>query len=145
MGRRIINFTVRGYCIQFVKDTGSTLYRRDYTLARDLLQRRLDTGGPGTLQLPMMRSLTVVCQRYRLQEEEKLGGYCTFDMQFTELGAPPFETVVSSYDKLVGESERLREEIKQALAPEAPGSPFRPGIPKRPLPPVPPFQGVGPG
>ena len=65
-----------------------TLYQRDYRIARDLLQERLDRGGPGVLQLPtFVRSpMIVVCTRYRLSEEEKAGGYCVFDMQFVERG-----------------------------------------------------------
>ena len=115
MGRRAIEFSVRGYIIQFVKDTGVELYQRDYTIARNHLQERLDRGGPGTLQLPLLRPLTVVCTRYRLTEEERSGGYCVFDMTFVELGAPPFQTVISSYEQLVVQSQNLDAQVQAAL------------------------------
>ena len=66
------------------------LYMRDYRIARNILQERLDTGGAGTLQLPTFRPVRVVCQHYRMRKKQKLGGYVTFDMQFVEVGAPPF-------------------------------------------------------
>ena len=116
MGRKATEFTVRGYIIQFVKDTGVDLYRRDYTIARNLLQERLDTGGYGTLQLPMMRPKTVVCSRYRMTEEDKLGGYVTFDMTFVELGAPPFKPTVDATGNLIAQSEALKQQIIAALS-----------------------------
>lgn len=98
LGRRAIEFTIRGYCIQFPFDAGlqpdasgrmAPLYMKDYRVARDLLQQRLDTGGPGVLQLPTARTtMTVVCTRYRLTEEEQRGGFCVFDMSFVEFGLP---------------------------------------------------------
>ena len=115
MGRRAVEFSVRGYIIQFVKDTAVELYQRDYTIARNHLQERLDQGGPGTLQLPLMPPLTVVCTRYRLTEEERSGGYCVFDMTFVELGAPPFQTVISSYEQLVAQSQNLDAQVQAAL------------------------------
>lgn len=80
MGRRYIAFNVRAYCIQ-------SAIERDYRPKRDALQRRLDEGTAGNLQLPTMQPMKVICQRYRLQEEERLGGYCVFDIQFVEAGS----------------------------------------------------------
>ena len=108
MGRKAVEFTVRGYCIQYPFDAGlnadptaqtsifGPLQMRDYRIARDILQQRLDAGGQGVLQLPNMArattgsplTLSVVCTRYRLTEEERLGGYCIFDMSFVEFGLP---------------------------------------------------------
>src|SRR5262252_10831702 len=51
MGRRAKEFSVRGYCVQYVTDANK-LFQRDYTVPRDDLETRLQTGGPGTLQLP---------------------------------------------------------------------------------------------
>lgn len=119
MGRKATEFTVRGYIIQFVRDTGVDLYRRDYTIARNKLQTQLDTATPkgATLQLPMMRPMTVVCSRYRLTEEDKLGGYCTFDMTFVELGVPPFAANVDATGNLIAAAENLKGQIIAALSP----------------------------
>src|SRR5262252_982048 len=90
MGRRAIEFSVRAYFIQFVTDANQ-LFQRDYIIPRDELQERLGQGGPGLLQLPFMKPLTVVCTRFRMSEEDRLGGFCAFDITFVELGAPPFQ------------------------------------------------------
>jgi hypothetical protein len=69
MGRRATEFTVRGYCIQFMFNAGPadipypSLYMQDYRLSRDALQQRLDAGGDGILQLPHSEAAPVV--RYR--------------------------------------------------------------------------------
>jgi len=115
MGRRAIEFTVRGYIIQYVTDTDIPLYQRDYTLARDALQARLETGIAGSLQLPLQAPMIVVCSRYRLTEEEKAGGYCVFDMTFVELGVPPFNPSPSSYDNLIQQSQALRDRVQTMM------------------------------
>ena|SRR5215831_10325962 len=115
LGRRAIEFSVRGYLIQFVTDA-NPLYTRDYTTPRDTLMERLEQGGAGTLQLPFQRPLTVVCTRYRMTEEQRLGGYVAFDMTFVELGAPPFQTAVSSYQQLLTQSQSMRSNILSTLA-----------------------------
>jgi prophage DNA circulation protein len=114
MGRRAIEFSVRAYCIQFVTDANQ-LYQRDYTIPRDRLQQRLDLNGPGVLQLPLMQPVTVVCTRYRLTEEERVGGYCVFDISFVELGAPPGAAVQSSYNNLVNQSQNMVQQTVAAL------------------------------
>jgi prophage DNA circulation protein len=119
MGRKATEYSVRGYLIQFQRDTGVDLYRRDYTIARNRLQERLDTGGYGTLQLPLMRPLVVVCSRYRMTEEDKLGGYVVFDMTFVELGAPPFRTQVDAASNLSQQAEALKQQIVAVLSPSA--------------------------
>jgi prophage DNA circulation protein len=116
MGKRATEFSVRGYFVQFVADF-NRLYQRDYTIARDDLQERLDQGGPGTLQLPFMRPLTVVCTRYRMTEEMRLGGYVAFDMTFVELGVPPFQPVTNSYQQLIQQSQALRDNVLASLRP----------------------------
>jgi prophage DNA circulation protein len=100
MGRRATEFTVRGYVIQSSR-------QRDYRPARDALQRRLDAGGSGNLQLPTMKPMKVCCMRYRLTEEERLGGYCTFDMQFVEAGAAPFKPSASPQQQLAQKASAL--------------------------------------
>jgi prophage DNA circulation protein len=115
MGQHAVSFTVRGYCITYPVDTDSPLYQRDYRIARDALQTRLDQGGPGNLQLPTMEPMLVVCQRYRLTEESKLGGFCIFDMQFTEYGVPPFKETPQTQEQLKTYSQNLAKEVKRVL------------------------------
>jgi prophage DNA circulation protein len=123
MGRKAIEFTVRGYCICYPSDVVDPLYMRDYRRARDLLQNRLDAGGPGVLQLPTFTfptsPMTVVCQRYRLTEEDRFGGYCTFDMSFVELGVQPGAAPASTQDALSQKSMALKDQIERALTDDA--------------------------
>jgi prophage DNA circulation protein len=86
MGRRAMEFTIRGYTIAFPFDSGQPLYQRDYRVPRDNLINALDGGLPGVLQLPTQAPMWVVCTRYRMNEEERFGGYCAFDMSFIEYG-----------------------------------------------------------
>jgi prophage DNA circulation protein len=113
MGKRAISFSVRGYCVVYPHDSGSDLllYRRDYRDARDALQERLETGGPGVLQLPTLAPMKVVCQRYRLTEDEKLGGYCTFDMQFVEAGVQPFMPTTDTASNLRAQSDAMKNQV----------------------------------
>ena len=90
MGRRAKTFTVRAYCICYPMDLPNyPLYRKDYRIARNLLIDALEAAGPGVLQLPTLPAEYVAVNRYRLTEEEKFGGYCTFDIDFAEYGLPP--------------------------------------------------------
>lgn len=93
MGHKAQAFTLRGYCITYVRDmtdaVGSKLFTRDYTTVRNLLRTQLDSEGPGSLQLPTQPAEWVVCSQYRLTEEERFGGYCVFDMSFQEFGLDP--------------------------------------------------------
>jgi prophage DNA circulation protein len=86
MGRRAMEFSVRGYTIAYPFDTDQPLYQRDYRQPRDNLINALDAGLPGVLQLPTQAPMWVVCTRYRMNEEERFGGYCVFDMTFIEYG-----------------------------------------------------------
>jgi prophage DNA circulation protein len=115
MGKRATEFTVRGYILQYPSDTGVNLYKKDYTIARNELQERLDTGGYGTLQLPMMKPMIVVCPRYRMTEEEKIGGYVVFDMTFVEFGVPPSVSMPASREGLLAQSQAMRAQILDAI------------------------------
>jgi prophage DNA circulation protein len=115
MGRRAVEFSVRGYCIQYPMDTTVPLYMRDYTVARDQLVDRLEAGGAGQLQLPMQTPMIVACSRYRLTEEQRLGGYCVFDMSFVEQGAAPFAPVVDPTEQLIQKSIELRQTVLDAI------------------------------
>lgn len=128
MGHEAVSFSVRGYIIVYPHDEAGTpadsLYQRDYRNARDALVARLDRGGPGVLQLPsFIRAprngpLVVVCTRYRLSEEERFGGYCTFDMQFVERGVRPFAETVDASSDLYSKSYALREQVRSIWAAE---------------------------
>jgi prophage DNA circulation protein len=91
MGRKAVEFSVRGYCISYPV-TNTILQNRDYRLARDALLAVLEDNAPGLLILPFAKTaMWVICSRYRLTEEDRLGGYCTFDMSFAEKGLPPVQ------------------------------------------------------
>jgi hypothetical protein len=114
MGQRAVEFTVRAYFVSYVRDQENTqegyaglplasswLLKRDYRIGRDNLQMRLDQGGEGVLQLPNMGrsgagdllTKTVVCTRYRMVEEDRYGGYVTFEMSFVEYGEAPMPQI----------------------------------------------------
>jgi len=91
MGRRAKAFTIRGYCITHPStlELSSNLYNVDYRVVRDNLIKALEAVGPGTLIMNTLPFENVVVTRYRLTEEDRFGGYCTFDMEFAEYGLPP--------------------------------------------------------
>jgi prophage DNA circulation protein len=92
MGRRVREFTVRGYIIVYPHDVDEMqLQQKNYLPARDALIKALETDGPADLQLPLLGVLKVACSRYRVTEEDKIGGYCVFDMTFVEYGQAPAE------------------------------------------------------
>jgi len=111
MGRRTMEFSVRGYCITFPVDTSIDLYSRDYRVARDALIAALELEGPGVLQLPTTKPMLVVCPQYRWSEEERAGGFCTFDMSFVEYGLAPSAAQDSTRDDLIAGSEALRQRV----------------------------------
>lgn len=119
MGRQAREFSVRGYCIVFPYETGEPLYGMDYRLPRDRLMQQLEAEGPGVLQLPTQTPMMVVCPRYRMQEEQRFGGFCTFDMVFQEYGldpslvAPGLATATISMQT----SMQLRDQVLRSLAP----------------------------
>ncbi|MCP1778831.1 MULTISPECIES: DNA circularization N-terminal domain-containing protein [Bradyrhizobium] len=125
MGRVARAFSVRGYCIVYPydDDANDILYRRDYQLARNRLILALEEEGPGTLRLPTLGDKIVVCPRYRVSEEEKVGGFCVFDMQFQEQGLDPQRWVpaIDTAGALLKESQNTRNEAKRMLANPPPG------------------------
>jgi prophage DNA circulation protein len=92
LGRKAKTFTVRAYCITYtetLQGQNAALYNRDYRRVRDALIYALEAQGPGDLIFSTMPKENVVVNRYRLTEEERFGGYCTFDIDFAEYGVPP--------------------------------------------------------
>lgn len=111
MGRKPIEFQVRGYLIQSSRQP-------DYRPARDALQQRLEqgmAGKAGQLQLPTMRPVSVLIQTYRLTEEERLGGYCVFDMHFIESGTSPFKPTASSQAQLSQKATALESQTVSGI------------------------------
>jgi prophage DNA circulation protein len=92
MGRRAKTFTIRAYCITYpitLDGDNANLYNVDYRVVRDALLTALEQQGPGTLVLSTLPQENVAVTRYRLSEEDRFGGYCTFDIEFAEFGLPP--------------------------------------------------------
>ena len=115
MGRRAMEFAVRGYTICYPFDTSRPLYQRDYRVARDLLINILDAGQPGLLQLPTQAPMWVYCTRYRMTEEQRFGGYAAFDMAFVEYGKTqnPAPNVTN---QLLTASSQLKSIVQGVLA-----------------------------
>lgn len=93
MGRRGRQLTVRGYIIVYPapdRFPNDPLKKANYITARDNLIEALEsTDGPANLQMPLLGVLNVMCDRYRVTEEDRFGGYCVFDMSFNEFGQAP--------------------------------------------------------
>jgi prophage DNA circulation protein len=144
MGHRAQAFTLRGYCITYVRDmtdaVGSKLFRKDYTVVRDLLRTQLDSEGPGSLQLPTQPAQWVVCSQYKLTEEERFGGYCVFDMSFQEFGLDPSVAAPTqaTAQNLILQSIAARQALIRLLAIE------QGKTPPIQLPPVPPVLPLPP-
>ena len=109
MGRKAFEFTVRCYCIAYPFNTDRVLYQRDYRIGRDALIDELEREGAGILQLPLLPPMSVVVQKYRITEEQKTGGYCTFDISFVESGQqrkPPEDTRATVVMRSLGVTKR---------------------------------------
>ena len=116
MGRKAMQFTVRAYCITYPVDTPEPLYSRDYRVARNALLTALEQEGQGVLQLPTIPPIVVVCPQYRWTEEQKLGGYCTFDMTFIEYGDPPGAPQASTQADLIAKSVAATARFVQVMS-----------------------------
>jgi prophage DNA circulation protein len=117
MGARAKTWTVRGYVVSYMRDTAFELYQRDYTISRNRLLTALNQGGPGRLQLPSLPAVMVAVDRYRMTEEQKLGGYAAFDLVFVEQGQAPGAPPPSSRETLLERSARMRAQVLANLAP----------------------------
>jgi len=120
MGRRARDFTVRAYIIVFPENEQRTypvnvwnvpsLEKLNYLPARNKLVDALEAEGPGDLVLPLLGVRKVAVQRYRLTEENRLGGFCVFDMTFTEYGQAPSEGTRQSASGVLTEAQDGRVE-----------------------------------
>jgi prophage DNA circulation protein len=137
MGRRPFEFSIRGYCIAFPYDSNQTLYQRDYRVPRDNLKTVLDDNQPGVLQLPTMLPIYVVCTRYNLTEEQRVGGYCVFDMSFVEYGIKPTSRTGSTIQNVTTASQSLKARVQAVLG-------QNPSLNAPLPPPVPPTIGPNP-
>jgi prophage DNA circulation protein len=121
MGRKAKIFSIRAYCVTAVKTLAgqnANLYNVDYRIVRDALIAALEAPGPGTLVLSTLPQENVVVSRYRLNEEERFGGYCTFDIEFAEYGVPPQYLTPSQNTNaaLNGAADALRSQIAAGKA-----------------------------
>lgn len=135
MGRRAIEFTVRGYCIAYpYNSTNAPLFQRDYRIPRDNLLNVLETGEPNILQLPTLAPMWVVCPQFRLTEEEKFGGYCVFDMTFVEYGIQSMPNNPDTRSTLLASTQSLRAQVLSVLgqATMTPTPTVQPAIPYTP-------------
>jgi hypothetical protein len=153
MGRRATEFLVRGYVIQYGSNMSQQdyenenliemgiapptdsylhmfpLFLKDYRIARDKLQQRLDLGGDGVLQLPNSAraqaggtlTMSVVCTQYRMTEEDKFGGYCVFDMNFVEFGKPASIPQASTVAALTQAADGTYSKITSNITAGPPG------------------------
>jgi len=122
MGRHAREFTIRAYCITYQRDDDD-LFMIDYTVPRDALMNALEQEGPGVLQLNTQPSQEVVVTRYRMTEEERFGGYCTFDITFLEYGLDPLldpDGSVGTQQLLNNAAQALRDQVQRTLAPPDP-------------------------
>jgi prophage DNA circulation protein len=118
MGRRAREFTVRGYIIVYPKDIGgegNELKKKNYIQARDKLIEALEEDGPAALQLPLLGYMKVACTKYRVTEESRTGGYCVFDMSFTEFGQAPATGTRDSKGGVEYNAEQLNQTTINAL------------------------------
>jgi len=83
MGRRTRQFEVTAYLIENDHRLGI-----DYRRARNALIDACEQEGPGLLVLPTLPEMQVVCGSYTVIEGRERGGYCVFEMRFTEYGKP---------------------------------------------------------
>ncbi|MHC2399102.1 prophage DNA circulation protein [Bradyrhizobium barranii subsp. barranii] len=121
MGRAAREFSIRAYCIVYSRDDDD-LYRTDYRKVRDRLIDALETEGPGILQLSTQPPQTVVVTKYRMTEEERFGGFCTFDITFVEYGIDPLfdPGQEDTQATLAKASQNVRDQVQRSLAPPSP-------------------------
>lgn len=78
MGRSATRYQVTGY-----------LVGPSYDTTKRQLIAVLETSDGATLIDPYLATpKTCICERYSVSETRERGGYCTFDMSFTEVGSP---------------------------------------------------------
>ena len=115
MGKRYFAFSVRAYVIQNVRPGPGSA--RDYRQPRDRLLQVLEQGGKGTLILPFHQEpKEVMCRSWRVTEEDRLGGYAVFDLQFVEASALPFKPQAAPRELLAMRADELRERVLVRLA-----------------------------
>jgi prophage DNA circulation protein len=120
MGRRAKTFSVRAYCICYpysMQGPGLELYNTDYRVARDLLIAALESYGAGTLQLPGLPAESVLVTRYSLTEEDKFGGYCTFDIEFAESGIPPQYFSTNTQQAVSSNADAVQSQASAGMTP----------------------------
>jgi prophage DNA circulation protein len=78
MGRAATRYQITGYLIG-----------PSYNFTKRELMTALDSSSGGTLVDPYLAEPKLcICERYNVTETRERGGYCTFEMTFTEVGNP---------------------------------------------------------
>jgi prophage DNA circulation protein len=78
MGRAAMHYQITGYLIG-----------PNYDQTKRQLMAVLDSSDGGALVDPYLgEPKTCICERYSVTETRERGGYCTFEMAFTEVGSP---------------------------------------------------------
>jgi prophage DNA circulation protein len=80
MGQRAVHFTVTGFVI------ANSQNGFNYIPDMQQLINACEQGGPGSLLLPTIPAMQVMCVTYSVQEMRERGGYAAFEMQFVEAG-----------------------------------------------------------
>ena len=98
------------------------MYRRDYRKVRDKLIAALEQEGVGELQLSTQLPQQVVVHKYRMTEEERFGGFCTFEITFLEAGLDPlYDPGEEDTENTTNEAaQEVRNQVQRSLAPPNP-------------------------
>lgn len=108
MGRAPRAFQITGYCIGPY-----------YLVQRDALIMALEDDGPGTLQVPWPvagQNIEVVAGPYTMSESREKGGFCTFEMEFTEAGKPGFAGIAPlASAAMLGAASELQASISAQM------------------------------
>lgn len=109
MGRAPVAFQITGYCIG-----------PNYLILRDALIAALEEDGAGTLQVPwpvLGQNMDVVAGPYSMAESREKGGFCTFEMEFTEAGKPGFSGIAPlASAEMLGAASSLQSAISSQMA-----------------------------
>lgn len=96
MGRRARRWHVQAYHLG-----------PDYLVLRDRLITALEADGPGTLILPLPylgEAVQAMVGPYTALESRERGGFCAYEIEFSEAGVPGFATEILETASQIGEA-----------------------------------------
>ena len=114
-GRRISLHEYPKRDIPYAEDMGQRAVRHQFTAylvgpnyirVRDALINACEIEGPGMLVHPLLGEFNVVCDSYIVTESRERGGFCAFELSFTQAGLPG--------DSLI--SQATQDVVKDAAA-----------------------------